>query len=114
MAYEPTEWVDGSTPALNAENLNKMEAGISEAHDLAAEPGPQGEQGEPGPQGERGVKGTKGDPGADGADGEPGADGANGIDGADGFPTEEQWNELVARVATLEAGGAETAPADGE
>ena len=39
----------------------------------------------PGPQGE---KGAKGDPGAD---------------GKDGFPTEAQWNDLVARVEALEA-----------
>lgn len=62
-------------------------------------------------KGEQGPQGPKGDPGADGQDGaqgpqgpqgEPGADGK---DGADGFPTEEQWNELVARVDALEGGG---------
>ena len=42
----------------------------------------------PGPQGEKGAKGDKGDPGAD---------------GEDGFPTEAQWNDLVARVEALEA-----------
>lgn len=38
--------------------------------------------------------------------GKPGADGTQGPKGepgADGFPTEEQWNELVARVEALEA-----------
>ncbi|MGW6385015.1 head fiber protein, partial [Peribacillus butanolivorans] len=40
-----------------------------------------GGEGVPGPQGPKGDKGDK---------------------GADGFPTEEQWNELVARVETLE------------
>ena len=28
MAYTPTQWVNGQPPALNAENLNKIEAGI--------------------------------------------------------------------------------------
>ena len=35
MAYTPTTWVNNSTPALNAANLNKMETGIDEAHDCA-------------------------------------------------------------------------------
>lgn len=59
----------------------------------------------------KGPAGPKGDPGADGKDGADGAAGAKGdkgdkgepgADGADGFPTEEQWNELVARVEALE------------
>lgn len=41
-------------------------------------------QGPRGPQGERGPKGEPGE------------------DGVDGFPTEEQWNDLVARVEALE------------
>lgn len=45
-------------------------------------------KGAEGPQGPKGDKGAKGDPGAD---------------GADGFPTEAQWNDLVARVDALEA-----------
>ena len=45
------------------------------------EPGPKGDTGDPGPQGEQGPAGT---------------------DGADGFPTEQQWNDLVARVEELE------------
>lgn len=56
-----------------------------------------------------GEKGPKGDPGAKGAKGDPGAAGPKGDPGADGFPTEAQWNELVARVEALE--GAE-APAE--
>lgn len=31
MAYTPTVWKDGQAPALNAENLNKMEQGIAGA-----------------------------------------------------------------------------------
>lgn len=57
----------------------------------------------PGPKGD---KGDKGDPGADGADGAAGAKGDKGdpgADGADGFPTEAQWDALVARVDALEA-----------
>lgn len=35
MAYIPTTWVNNSTPAINATNLNHMETGIDEAHDCA-------------------------------------------------------------------------------
>ena len=35
MTYSPTTWINNSTPALNAANLNKMETGIDEAHDAA-------------------------------------------------------------------------------
>lgn len=44
----------------------------------------KGEQGPPGPKGDKGDKGDKG------AKGDP------------GFPTEQQWNDLVARVEALE------------
>ena len=57
--------------------------------------GPQGPQGQPGKDGNQGPQGV---PGNDGAQGPPGQD------GADGFPTEEQWNALVARVEALETG----------
>lgn len=46
-----------------------------------------------GPQGPRGPEGPQG---TDGSGGEQGPA------GADGFPTEQQWNELVARVTALE------------
>ena len=87
MAYTKTEWVNDSKPAISAENLNKIEQGIADAHAIVAEPGPEGpagpkgDTGEPGPAGAKGAKGDKGDP---------------------GFPTEEQWNALVARVEALE------------
>ena len=58
--------------------------------DLPAAGGAQGPQGPEGPQGPAG---------ADGADG---AQGPQGPAGADGFPTETQWNDLVARVEALE------------
>lgn len=32
MSYTPTTWVNGQPPALNAENLNKIEQGIVGAH----------------------------------------------------------------------------------
>lgn len=47
----------------------------------------------------KGEKGDKGDKGDTGAQGIPGKDGA---DGQDGFPTEAEWNDLVARVQVLE------------
>ena len=117
MAYTKTEWVNDSKPAINAANLNKIEQGIADAHAIVAEPGPQGpagpegpagpkgDAGEPGPAGAKGAKGDKGEPGAAGAKGdkgEPGAAGAKGDKGDPGFPTEEQWNALVARVDALE------------
>ena len=81
MAYTKTKWVNDSKPAINAANLNKIEQGIADAHAVVAEPGPKGDKGD---------KGDKGNPGAKGDKGEP------------GFPTEEQWNALVARVEALE------------
>ena len=96
MAYTKTKWVNDSKPAINAANLNKIEQGIADAHAIVAEPGPKGDKGDPG---EPGSKGDKGDPGAKGDKGNPGAKGDK---GEPGFPTEEQWNALVARVDALE------------
>ena len=59
-------------------------------------PGPKGDKGDTGAPGKDGAKGAKGDKG------EPGAD------GKDGFPTEAQWNDLVARVEALEAANSST------
>ena len=84
MAYTKTKWVNDSKPAINAANLNKIEQGIADANAIVAEPGPKGDKGDPGAKGDKGNPGTKGDKG------EP------------GFPTEEQWNALVARVDALE------------
>ena len=39
MAYTKTAWVNGTPPAINATNLNKMETGIDEAHDFLNLPG---------------------------------------------------------------------------
>lgn len=108
MAYIKTEWVNDSEPAINAANLNKIEKGIADAHAIVAEPGPQGEpgpKGDTGPQGEPGPKGDPGTPGAKGDKGDkgdPGTPGAKGDKGDPGFPTEGQWNALVARVEALE------------
>ena len=96
MAYTKTTWVNDSKPAINAANLNKIEQGIADAHAIVAEPGPKGDKGDPGEPGPKGDKGAKGDKG------EPGAAGAKGDKGEPGFPTEEQWNALVARVEALE------------
>ena len=35
MAYTPTVWKNGEAPAINAENLNKMEQGIADANTAA-------------------------------------------------------------------------------
>ena len=102
MAYTKTTWVNDSKPAINAANLNKIEQGIADAHAIVAEPGPQGPEGPAGPKGDTGEPGPAGAKGAKGDKGEPGAAGAKGDKGDPGFPTEEQWNELVARVEALE------------
>ena len=105
MAYTKTTWVNDSKPAINAANLNKIEQGIADAHAVVAEPGPQGPAGPEGPAGPKGDTGEPGPAGAKGAKGdkgEPGAAGAKGDKGEPGFPTEEQWNALVARVDALE------------
>lgn len=99
MAYTKTTWVNDSEPAINAANLNKIEQGIADAHAIIAEPGPKGDKGD---TGAKGAKGDKGDPGEQGPPGADGADGAKGDKGDPGFPTEEQWNALVARVEALE------------
>lgn len=84
MAYEPTVWVDDSTPAISAENLNKIEKGIADAHAIELVPGPKGDKGD---AGAKGAKGDKGDP------------------GVDGFPSQSDWDALVARVTALETPG---------
>lgn len=79
MAYTPFEWFDGEdggTP-ITAERLNALEQGIA---DVELEPGPKGDKGDDGPEGPQGPKGDKGN---------------------DGFPTESQWNDLVADVSDL-------------
>ena len=121
MAYEKQTWKndDPSTP-LSAARLNHIEDGIA---NVELTPGPEGPQGPAGPAGADGAKGAKGDKGdtgpagakgdtgpagADGAKGDKGETGPAGPAGADGFPSESQWNDLVARVEALEAdaGGA--------
>ena len=102
MAYTKTTWVNDSKPAINAANLNKIEQGIADAHAIVAEPGPQGPEGPAGPKGDTGEPGPAGAKGAKGDKGEPGSAGAKGDKGDPGFPTEEQWNALVARVDALE------------
>ena len=85
MAFVPSKWKDGEaggTP-ITASELNRIEA-------AGAAKAAQGETGPQGPEGPQGPKGAKGDTGA------------AGTDGADGFPTETQWDDLVARVAALE------------
>ncbi|MGE6379960.1 hypothetical protein [Peribacillus muralis] len=61
-----------------------------------------GEQGPAGPKGAKGDTGPAGPKGDKGDTGAAGAKGTTGAKGADGFPTKEQWDQLVGRVATLE------------
>jgi len=62
----------------------------------------KGEKGDTGPPGSDGKDGEQGPQGPKGDKGEPGPAGNDGKDGVDGFPTEEQWNDLVARIEALE------------
>lgn len=66
--------------------------------------GDKGNTGSAGADGKDGEQGPQGEPGADGKDGVDGEQGPAGKDGADGFPSEEEWNALVARVEELEGG----------
>ena len=55
-----------------------------------------------GEKGDTGAKGAKGDTGAKGDKGDAGAKGAKGDPGKDGFPSQVEWEALVARVEALE------------
>lgn len=48
------------------------------------------------------LKGEKGDTGAQGIQGVQGVPGVKGDPGADGFGTQEQYNEIIARLEALE------------
>ena len=89
----PAKAVEGAE--THVEDHNAVYDAIKEVRtnvdEIELTPGPKGDKGEPGADGKDGAKGDKGDKG------EPGAD------GKDGFPTEAQWNDLVARVEALEA-----------
>ena len=127
MAYTPQEWRnDDETTPLSAGRLTHIEEGISGAHgrldDLPTpvdgDDGVTPHIGENGnwflgtedtgtpARGPAGQDGTDGTDGADGEKGDKGDKGDPGTPGADGFPTEAQWNDLVARVEALEGGGA--------
>lgn len=62
----------------------------------------EGVEGPQGPKGDAGAKGADGADGSAGPKGDKGDKGETGAPGADGFPTETQWNDLVARVEALE------------
>ena len=100
MTYTATSWVNGSEPAINAANLNKLESGVVAAHDAVANI-----ELTPGAKGDKGDKGDTGAPGKDGADGAPGAKGDKGDKGDQGEPGADLTAELAdleARVAALE------------
>ena len=106
MTYTATSWVNGSEPAINAANLNKLEAGVVAAHDAVASveltPGPKGDPGAPGDPGPKGDKGEPGAPGAPGAKGDPGDPGPKGDKGDPGADLTAELAALEARVAALE------------
>lgn len=67
--------------------------------------GPQGEKGDTGPKGDTGAVGAKGDTGAQGPQGlkgDTGAQGPQGIQGPPGFGTQEQYDDIIARLTALE------------
>lgn len=100
----PAEAVEGAE--THVEDHNKLRAALIEARanvdGVELTPGPQGPKGDTGAQGPEGPQGPAGADGADGATGPQGPEGPQGPAGADGFPTEAQWNDLVARVTALE------------
>lgn len=104
MAYTKQTWNDDdpATP-LSAARLNHLEEGIA----AKAEKGDKGDPGADGADGPQGDPGPQGGPGPQGEPGPQGDPGPQGADGADGFPSESQWDELVARVAALESASGE-------
>lgn len=106
------EWKDlvalqdlkGATGAKGAKG-DKGEQGEVGPQGPAGPQGEQGEQGLQGPQGETGPQGPAGKNGIQGPQGikgDKGDVGPQGPAGTPGFPSEQQWNELVARVTALE------------
>ena len=99
VAYTKQQWRDGdSETPLSAARLTHIENGIA----AKATKGDTGDVGPAGPKGDKGDPGTPGADGAQGPKGDKGDPGTPGTPGADGFPTETQWNDLVARVEALE------------
>lgn len=100
----PAKAVEGAETHVEDHNaivdaVKEVRTNVDEIELTPGPQGPKGDKGEPGADGKDGTdgaKGDKGDPGAAGAKGDPGAA------GKDGFPTEAQWNDLVARVEALE------------
>jgi len=81
MSYTKTVWVNGVAPPIDATNLNKIEQGLADAHDLQGVPGPQGVPGNDGADGSQGIQGPDGPTGADGPIGDDGPIGPIGDDG---------------------------------
>ncbi|MGP5484367.1 hypothetical protein ACTXMZ_15430 [Brachybacterium alimentarium] len=112
----PDEAVEGAD--THVEDHNKLTDAVKEVRSnvdgIELTPGPKGDKGDAGaagakgdtgPAGKDGAKGDAGAAGKDGAKGEKGdagAKGATGAAGKDGFPSEEDWDALVARVEALE------------
>lgn len=94
----PDEAVEGAD--THVEDHNKLTDALKEVRSnvdgIELTPGPKGDKGD------AGAAGAKGDTGAAGKDGAAGAKGATGAAGKDGFPSEEDWDALVARVEVLE------------
>lgn len=119
MAYEKFNeaWENSPSEAtpITAAALDHIEQGLVDVETTPGPKGPEGPEGPQGPAGDTGPAGDAGPAGSDGAEGPKGpagskgdagakgATGAAGADGDDGFPTETQWDELVARVTALEA-----------
>lgn len=98
MPYTPTNWENSpstKTP-IDADNLNKIESGIKEIHDMAASGQFKGEKGDTGPKGEAGPKGDKGEKGDTGPKGETGEKGDPGV------PPSELAS-ILSRLDALEA-----------
>lgn len=104
----PSEAVEGNPG--HPDDHNKINAALVEIRSnidsielIEGPQGPKGPKGDTGPEGPEGLQGPAGKDGAKGAKGDTGPAGA---DGADGFGTEAQYNDIIARLEALEAGGA--------
>ena|SRR5699024_5552959 len=86
-------------PVQRGNQLMQVMGSVTPGEGTQGPEGPEGPQGPEGPEGPQGPQGPEGPAGADGSDG---AEGPQGPAGADGFPSESQWNDLVARVEALE------------
>ena len=110
MAYTKTTWANDQEPAISADNLNKIEQGIEDAHGLAGEDGREvllqksathiqwqyeGDESWTNLVALSDITGPAGEEGAPGAPGAAGAAGVDGEDGSDASVTKENVEAVL-------------------